>query len=168
MLRYLNDHLAGSVSAIGLIQKLSSTAEDPDEVSFFHDLERKVEDDRTLLKDLIARLGESSSDMKEAAGSIMGAAGRMKLAWEGMEPGQLGRLEAIEVLSLGIQGKRLLWLLLAELGPSFPEWEGIDFAALELDAISQRDSLEPLRVDAGRDALLDPERRAPRIAANER
>ena len=160
LLRYLNDHLAGSAGAIGLIQKLATSAEDPGQAAFFHELEQKVETDRTLLKDLIAMLGESSSTVLEAAGSITGAASRLKLNWEGMEPGQLGRFEAMEVLALGIQGKRLLWLVLAELAPFVPEWQDIDFAAQELEAIAQRDAVETLRLEAGTDALLDPERRA--------
>ncbi|MCW1912962.1 hypothetical protein OJ996_05230 [Luteolibacter sp. GHJ8] len=156
--RYLNDHLAGSAGAIGLIQKLATTAEDPAEAAFFHSLERKVEADRALLKDLIALLGQSSSSVLETAGSITGAASRLKLGWEGMEPGQLGRFEAMELLALGIQGKRLLWLMLAELAPCVPEWEGKNFTELELEAINQRDSVEELRIVAGRDALLHRDR----------
>jgi hypothetical protein len=162
LLRYLNDHLAGSAGAIGLIQKLATSAEDPAEAHFFHDLERKVESDRALLKELIGRLGETSSTVLEAAGSITGAAGRLKLNWEGMEPGCLGRFEAMEVLALGIQGKRLLWLVLAELAPFIPEWAGTDFAELELQALDQRDAVEALRIEAGRDALLDAARRVRR------
>jgi hypothetical protein len=160
LLRYLNDHLAGATGAIGLIEKLATSAEDAGEAAFFHDLQQAVEADRDLLKDLIARLGESSSTVLQAAGSITGAASRLKLSWEGMEPGRLGRFEAMEVLALGIQGKRLLWLVLEELAPFVPEWEGIDFAELELQAIDQRHAVESLRLEAGADALLDPARRA--------
>lgn len=162
LLRYLNDHLAGSAGAIGLIQKLATSAEVPEEAGFFHDLEQKVEGDRTLLKDLIARLGENSSAMLQAAGTLTGAASRLKLNWEGMEPGQLGRFEAVEMLTLGIQGKRLLWLMLSEVAAFVPEWEGIDFASLELEAIDQRDAVEDLRIEAGTDALVDAKRRAGR------
>ncbi len=159
LLRYLNDHLAGSAGAIGLIQKLATSAEDPEQARFFHGLEEKVEADRGLLRDLICRLGQSSSTLMEAAGGITGAASRLKLAWEGMQPGHLGRFEGIEMLTLGIQGKRQLWRFLAGLAPLIPEWEGLDFAALELEAISQRDEVEKLRIEAGVDALLDSARR---------
>ena len=165
LLRYLNDHLAGSAGAVGLIQKLATSAEDAAEASFFHDLEAQVGADRTLLKDLLDRLGESSSSMLEAAGSITGAASRLKLNWEGMDPGQLGRFEAMEVLALGIQGKRLLWLVLEELAPFVPEWEGVDFGELELQATEQRDAVEELRIEAGIDALIDAKRRAHRHTA---
>lgn len=152
--RYLNDHLAGSVCAIGIIEKLADTADDPEDAGFFRELGNKVEADRDLLKRLIGQLGESSSSLLQAAGSITGAASRLKLAWEGIEPGRLGRFEALELLALGIQGKRLLWVMLAEIGPSIPEWDVVNFADLELDAIKQRDSVEERRLAAGRDALF--------------
>lgn len=160
LLRYLNDHLAGSAGAIGLIQKLASSAEDPADAGFFRQLEQKVEADRDLLNDLIARLGENSSSMLQVAGTITGAAGRLKLKWEGMDPGQLGRFEAIEMLALGIQGKRMLWRMLKEIAPFVAEWENIDFTLLEMEAIDQRDAVENLRLEGGNDALLDPKRRA--------
>ena len=160
LLRYLNDHLAGSAGAIGLIKKLADSAEDPEEAAYFTELEKKVEADRTLLKGLIDGLGHSSSTVLETAGSITGAASRLKLLWEGMEAGRLGRFEGLEILSLGIQGKRLLWLMLAELAPFVPEWRDIGFADLELDAIAQRDALERCRIQAGAAALLDEKRRA--------
>ncbi|WP_341408129.1 hypothetical protein [Luteolibacter soli] len=150
--RYLNDHLAGSAGAIGIIEKLADTADDPEEAAFFRELGEKVETDRTILKDLIGKLGESSSSLLEAAGVATGAASRIKLAWEGLEPGHLGRFEALELLALGIQGKRLLWLALAEIAPLIPAWTA-NFAELELDAIAQRDSVEERRVEAARDAL---------------
>ncbi|MCW1886031.1 hypothetical protein OKA04_14935 [Luteolibacter flavescens] len=157
--RYLNEHLGGSAGAVGLIRSLTSSARDAEEAAFFNDLEHKVEKDRAILKDLISRLGESSSSLLEVAGSITGAASRLKLNWDGMEPGCLGRFEGMEVLALGIQGKRLLWVMMAELAPFISEWGGVDFAGLELEAIAQRDAVEKRRVEAGVDALLEVARR---------
>lgn len=65
----------------------------------------------------------------------------------------------MEVLALGIQGKRLLWVMMAELAPFISEWGGVDFAGLELEAIAQRDAVEKRRVEAGVDALLEVARR---------
>jgi len=158
--RYLNDHLAGSAGAVDLIQTLADHSEDPAHASFFIGLKAKVEEDRALLKGLLEKLGQSSSTMLQAAGNLTAKAGRLKLLWEGLEPGRLGTFEAMEMLTLGIQGKRLLWLILAEIAPWVPEWEGVDFAELELEAIAQRDAVEERRIEAGLDALLDPERRA--------
>lgn len=167
ILRYLNDHLAGSAGAVGLIQTLAENPEDPDDERFFSELKAKVEEDRLLLKELIAKLGHSESTFLETAGDLTGKASRLKLMWEGLEPGRLGRFEAMEILALGIQGKRLLWLMMAELEPWIPEWGGIDFAELELDAIAQRDAVEAKRIEAGVDALIGAERRSKVLLASQ-
>ncbi len=157
--RYLNDHLAGSKGAVILIQDLIDRHEDEDARNFFTDLKSKVEEDRLLLKNLLhdARLDQSS--LLQAAGSLTARASRIKLMWEGMNPGELGIFEALEMLALGIQGKRILWVMLNEISPHFPEWDGMDFTALEFEAIEQRDSVERYRIQAGREALASPQRR---------
>jgi hypothetical protein len=154
--RYLNDHLAGSSGAVDLIQALADA--DIEQRAFFVELKTKVEEDRVVLKELIECLGHTSSGILQAAGSLSEKAGRLKLLWEGLEPGRLGMFEALEVLSLGIQGKRLLWVVLRELALHIPEWEDFDFSDLEKDAIKQRDEVETRRVEAGVKALLDEER----------
>jgi hypothetical protein len=159
--RYLNDHLAGSAGAVRLIDHLATCQEDPGETEFFRSLKSKVEADREQLRELLARAGLKESAALQAAGKLTAGAGNLKLKWEGMEPGELGMLEALEMLALGIQGKRLLWLMLAELAPAIPEWQGIPFAELELAAIEQRDAVEARRLRHGRDSLIDPRRRAP-------
>ncbi|QJE95141.1 hypothetical protein [Luteolibacter luteus] len=158
--RYINDHLAGASGAIDLIRSLVETSEEPEESHFFRELEIKVERDRDLLKGLLEKMGRSSSTLLEIAGNLSSKAGRLKLMWEGLKPGELGRFEAMEMLAIGIQGKRLLWVMLGELAPWIPEWEGIVFSDLELDAISQRDAVEARRIESGLDGLLDVERGA--------
>ena len=83
----------------------------------------------------------------------------MKLMWEKVEPGQLGMFEALEMLAIGIQGKRLLWMVLYEISTWFPEWDGVDFRRLELEAIEQRDGVDAWRIEAAADALVSPERK---------
>jgi len=164
--RYLNDHLAGSQSALVLIQDLADRQDDPDEAEFFSGLKRKVEGDQGLLKNLLTSIGQDESTFLKAAGSLTGKASRLKLLWEGMQPGKLGMFEALEMLSLGIQGKRLLWVVLREIAPHFPEWAGTDFASLELEAIEQRDAVEERRIAHGRETLASTERRAAKAPAN--
>lgn len=158
--RYLNDHLAGSSGAIDLIVSLAKHSEDPLEKEFFVKLGEKVEEDRVLLKSLVEKLGKNRSTLMDLAGNISAKAGKLKFLWEGLEPGCLGMFEALEMLALGIQGKRLLWRVLEELAPWVPEWQGVDFASLELAAIEQRDAVEERRIEAGTNALIDAERRA--------
>ena len=88
------------------------------------------------------------------AGNITAKAGRLKLAWEGLDLGNLGAFEALEILALGIQGTRILWAMLELISPSVPEWNALDFASLERAAVSQRDLVEERRLKAGLAALL--------------
>ncbi len=157
--RYLNDHLAGSSCALLLIQELADRHEAPEARQFFLQLKETVTADRSLLEDLLERMGQNPSSVLKVAGGIAARIGGIKLMWEKIEPGKLGLFEALEVLALGVQGKRLLWVALREIVAWFPEWSGIDFAQLEGQAIQQRDHIEFWRIKAARGVLADEERR---------
>jgi len=156
--RYLNDHHAGASGALHLIRQLAERQEIESERLFFQNLQKMVEKDQTLLKDLLEKANMEKSLTLQIAGTLTEGAGRLKLLWEGLKPGELGMFEALEVLALGIQGKRLLWAMLGELSPYFPEWDSYDFAELELQAIKQRDQVEERRIETGRESLLDGQR----------
>lgn len=162
--RYLNDHLAGASGAVLLIQHLIDTSENPDARDFFADLKLKVEADRNLLEELLSSAGLESSQALKVAGEVTARIGLLKLMWEGVEPGKLGLFEALEILALGVHGKRLLWLALKEVAEYFPEWRGFDFASLELEASRQRDGIEFWRKEAARESLPPVERRKPPLS----
>ena len=136
-----------------MIGSLAGHCEDPEEKEFFIRFRRKVEQDRALLESLTGKLGERHGILLDIAGKASAKAGRLKFLWEGLEPGGLGKFEALELLVLGVQGKCLLWRMLGELAPSVSEWEGVDFAALEEAANGQREALEERRIEAGRQSL---------------
>lgn len=158
--RYLNDHLAGSSSAVITIDHLIDTLDESDARDFFVHLKMKVEEDRALLEKLLTSAGMEVTTMIQVAGEVTGRVGFFKLMWEGFQPGGLGLFEGLEMLCLGIQGKRLLWVALKEIAVWFPEWSDIDFSKLELEAIAQRDGVESWRVEAARDTLPSIDRRA--------
>lgn len=158
--RYLNDHLAGSASAVITIRHLVETLDESDARDFFVQLGQKVEEDRALLEKLLTSAGMEVTVAIQVAGEVTGRVGFFKLMWEGFHPGSLGLFEGLEMLCLGIQGKRLLWVALKEIAVWFPEWNDVDFSKLELEAIAQRDGVEYWRVEAARDTLPSIERRA--------
>ena len=158
--RYLNDHLAGSSTALLLIQELADNHDaDGARDSFLH-LKEAVEADRSRLEDLFQRIGQDPSAVIQMAGSIAAKFTSIKLMWEQIEPGKLGLFEALELLALGVEGKRLLWGALREIAAWFPEWEGIDFDELDQRAIQQRSDIEFWRMRAARDIMADVDRRA--------
>jgi len=129
-------------------------------VSFFNEFKNDVEADRRLLERLLATAGLQPSGMLKAAGKVTARIGFLKLLWEGFKPGELGLFEGLEMLAIGVQGKRLLWVTLKEISHWYPEWKDFDFAALELMATRQRDGVEFWRIEAARDTFVSSERRS--------
>lgn len=156
--RYLNDHLAGSCGALNLLQDLAERQELPADRRFFLQLKESVESDQALLESLLDAGDMERSKTAKAAGTLAAKASRLKLLWEGLEPGGLGMLEALEVLALGIQGKLLLWVMLGEIAPLIHGWRAVDFHNLEREAIRQREEVENRRKEAGRElfAVIAP------------
>jgi hypothetical protein len=153
--RYLNGHLAGSHCALTLIAELAERQTEAAEQQFFAELKIRVEADQRILKELITASGGKESTGLRPLNGIGGKVSRLLFLYEGMEPGKLGNFEALEMLALGIQGKRLLWVALQEVAHHFPEWSAIDFQKLEFDAIHQREEVEERRIAQSRAALSD-------------
>jgi len=156
--RYFNDHLAGSSGALLLVEEIAATHDDPEACEFFRRLKQDIGKDREVLEGLLKRIEKKPSVLLKAAGGVAARVGGLKLMWEKVKPGELGMFEALEMLALGIQGKRLLWVVMRDIQPWFPEWADVDFSGLELEAIRQRDQVEEWRLSAARESLLSPER----------
>lgn len=151
--RYLNDHLAGSCAAVVLLTDLATRQDTDSGRDFFLNLKASVEEDQVLLRELIEKAGMKESKALQVAGAITAKAGRLKLLWEGLDPGELGMFEALEMLAIGIHGKRLLWVMLGEIAPQIPGWRDVNFPALDQAAVRQRDAVEVRRVEAGRESF---------------
>jgi hypothetical protein len=79
---------------------------------------------------------------------------QVKIRLSGEKRGELGLVEALEILVLGITGKQLLWRALsASLGDS-PLLRGIDLSRLEERAIDQLERVESRRLEAARQAFF--------------
>ncbi|MES2475796.1 MAG: hypothetical protein V4640_08445 [Verrucomicrobiota bacterium] len=134
--------------------------DDAEARDFFITLKSQVESDQAILEKLLRSLKMNSSGPLLVASEVTSRIGRLRLMWKGFKPGEMGLLEGLELLALGIQGKRLLWLALKELSPLYPEWNDVDFTTLELEAIRQRDGVEKRRLQAVRKTLPSSERKA--------
>ena len=67
--------------------------------------------------------------------------------------GPLRLLETLEAVSVGIEGKRLLWRALASAAEQAPSLRGIDYGCLEERAVEQRHRVEAVRLDAAKASL---------------
>ncbi len=72
----------------------------------------------------------------------------------GVKVGELGSVQALEVLVLGITGKQLLWRSPSATIGNSPLLKGIDLEQLEERAIEQIERVEAKRLEAAREAFL--------------
>ena len=66
LVSYLNDHLAGSVGALELLDRLVKTYEGKPLERFFKDLRGDIQEDQKKLEELIHKLGEEESAVRKA------------------------------------------------------------------------------------------------------
>jgi len=154
---YLNDHLAGSVGALELLDRLIETYEGKPLARFFQELRNDVEADQVTLKELIASLGEKESTVRKAGAWIVEKLSRAKIQLSETQDGELGLLLALEGLCLGIHGKRSLWRALATASERAPHLRGPDYARLETRAVEQHDRVEASRLEVAREVFKSTE-----------
>jgi hypothetical protein len=147
---YANDHLAGSVGALELLDRLIDGNKGKPLERFFRDLRSEIERDQEVLKELIARLGEKESAVRKAGAWIVEKLSRAKIQLSETEEGKMGLFLALEALALGITGKRMLWRALAAAAENVAQLRGPDYAALEERAVEQHDRVETKRLEVAR------------------
>ena len=141
---YLQDHAAGAAGALDLVAHLISISADSPDAKFFENLRVQIEEDRATLDGLLSRLRASESTVFNAMSRAGEKVARVKLLLAGSGGEDLGRLEALDALSLGIEGKRALWLALA--AAAVPKLQTMNFPALARRAMAQRRSVERRRL----------------------
>jgi hypothetical protein len=149
---YLNDHLAGSVMAIELGERTIRENEGGPVAARLSRLVEQIREDQTVLKGVIERLGTGESSLKKAGAWLAEKVGRVKLGGTD-EPGDLSRLEVLEMLTTGVHGKRALWRALRVVAVRYEELRGLDLDLLERRAVEQHDELEAMRLEAAKAAL---------------
>ena len=63
---YLNDHLAGSVGALELLDRLIETYREKPLEHFFQNLRDEIQQDQEQLKELMQKLGAEESSVRKA------------------------------------------------------------------------------------------------------
>jgi hypothetical protein len=148
---YLNDHLGGSTVATQRCRASRDANRGNDVGAFLDGLLREIEQDRQTLLQVMASLGVRPSPLKTTLGWVVERVGRLKLNGRLTGYSPLSRLLELELLSLGVEGKRALWIVLGDLDDQ--RLAGFDFAALAGRAQGQRDGLERHRREAARSAF---------------
>ncbi len=149
---YLNDHLAGSIGAIELVERAIAENDGNPLARGLADLLREIRKDQAVVQDLIERLGATESHLKKAGAWLAEKAGRVKLGGSD-QPAELARMEVLETLAMGIHGKRGLWRALRTVADRHPVLRGLDLDLLERRAVEQHDRVEAWRLEAAREVL---------------
>ncbi|MGQ0575226.1 MAG: hypothetical protein ACT4RN_13615 [Pseudonocardia sp.] len=150
---YLNDHLAGANTGVEMARKLQDeVAGGPDE-AVLGPVGDEIAADVETLRRLMARLDIGANPVKQATGWIAEKVHRLGVATNARHGRDLARMLAAESLSLGVEGKLGLWLVLIELAPGEPRLAEVDLAALAERARDQRRRIEAVRSAAARRAF---------------
>ncbi len=150
---YLKDHYAGGVAALELIKHSIETHRGTSLAAFFEELHAEVKADHEQLHNLMTALGFDASGVRNAGAWMAEKLSRAKIGFSGGKGNELGLLQALEGLSIGITGKRLLWGALRTVQKSLPILQQTDFELLEKRATEQLDRVEAERLAAAETAL---------------
>jgi hypothetical protein len=150
---YLNDHLAGSISALELIGHWVEVCKGERLGSFFVETEREIKADQDTLRDVMLTLGIEESKVRKAGAWAAEKVGRARLIIAGNEPGSLGLVLTLEGLIMGVTGKKLMWRSLA--AAKLPELHGYNFDEPQRRADQQIERLEAERIGAVSQAFLE-------------
>jgi hypothetical protein len=150
---YLNDHLAGSVAALEVLDHLIALHRGTEREKLFTALRSEVEEDQKVLQQLLEQVGGKESRVRKAAAWLTEKFGEAKLRLDDPGNSELQRLEALEALGLGIQGKLALWRALAATTDRVPQLGTLDYDRLQRRATQQHEQVEAQRLQAARAAL---------------
>jgi hypothetical protein len=143
---YLNDHLAGSVGALELLEHWAHLHEGKPLGIFFSNMKTEIQGDQNTLRDVMHSFGTKESIVRKAGAWAAEKAGRARLMIAGDERGSLGLLLALEGLLMGVTGKKLMWRALATVNLS--QLNSYDFEELQRRAEEQIERIEAERIRA--------------------
>jgi hypothetical protein len=153
--RYLQDHLAGSVAALQLMETLADQQRGRPLEQKLRGLHFEVSEEQELLKAILARLDGEESPLKRATAWLTEKLHRGRLALLERADPALGQLEGLESLALGLQGKLALYRALEEVARGKPRLGGYPFAALQARTVIQHTMVEQERIAAALAAFVD-------------
>lgn len=144
---YLNDHLAGSIVTLELLEHLAGIHSDDQLSDFFRKLHFEISADREELERLMKALSIDQSRTRKASAWVTEKFTELKLRFDDPNAGDLLLFESLEVLSLGIEGKHSLWAGLAAAAKESSSLQLTDYERLQQRAKEQRARVERSRLE---------------------
>jgi len=150
---YLNDHLAASIGALDLLTRMIDSYEDLPIGIFCQKMRAEICADQDELREIIKALEIEESGLRKAGAWVAEKVSRAKLTLGGEETADLGLVQALEIVLLGIKGKESLWRALASVRADWPPLQRFDFERLEKRAEAQGARVDGERVQAATSAF---------------
>ena len=150
---YLNDHLAGATGALELLAHLQEAHADTPVGAALAQLHSEIEAERQELERLIDRLQIRVSGPRKMGAWLGEKLAYIKLQLDDKASGAMRLFEGMEALSLGIQGKRGLWRVLAVESATLAELRGSDYDKLVQRSEDQHRRVEEMRLQAAKEAF---------------
>jgi hypothetical protein len=154
---YLNDHLAGATAGTELARRVAGSLQDRGDGGVLERFAAEVAQDRAALLEIMTALGIPVRAYKVCAGWIGEKAGRLKFNGHLFTRSPLSRLEELEILRLGVEGKAAGWRTLRVLAETDRRLDPAQLDDLTARARRQAELLEELRVGAA-DQVINLER----------
>lgn len=150
---YLNDQLALGVAWRELARRSARSNRGTDVGIALERVAIGIAEDVETFRGIMKALRVRVSRVKPGLAWGAERLGRLKPNGRLRAYSPLSRFEELEFLTMGIDGKKQLWVTLHDLAGVAARLPGTDFAELIRRAQQQRDELEPHRVRAGTEAF---------------
>jgi len=148
---YLNNHLAASVTALELLSSLETAQANTDIARFASELYEEIKAEQQELENLMERLQIAKNKPRQVGGWLAEKLTQVKLRFDDTEDGALHLLESLELLLIGIEGKRGLWRALAHV--AVPGLQVSQYEQLATRSEGQQQRVEMMRLAAAKTAF---------------
>jgi hypothetical protein len=146
---YLNDQLAAGVLWRETAKRAQRNNAGTDLGDALARVAAAIAEDVTTFETIMDRLGIRRDRVKTTVAIAAERAGRLKFNGRLRSYSPLSRFVELDILAMGIEGKKILWQNLGELARLESRLPDVDFDHLITRAQQQRDELEPFRRVAG-------------------
>lgn len=150
---YLNDHLAGAVAGLNMMDALATQTEGAPLAPRLRALADEVREDQQLVRETLDRLEAGERRLTQAAAWVTEKVSEGRLALTGRNHPALALFEGLESIALGLQGKLALFRVLADLQPHDARLAGLPFGARTVRTAAQHAMIEEERLAAAREAF---------------
>jgi hypothetical protein len=148
---YLADHLAGSISAAELVERLIESDIDAALRSALTEVRESIARHQQVVRQLLERRGQEEHRGKNLSAWLAEKLSRPVMRVQ--EDDGFGLLRALEALLMGMRGRVALWQAMEAILPSHPELIGFDAEALRQEAEEQLLMMDRKRLEVARTAL---------------